>query len=461
MSQLVNCQPTTTGWRLRPGYLSEHGSSQESVHILLGRFLADHQAKSALASRSLFADNEAFRWGRGKPLEKVLTCKEDLLFLMQNPQLYRNAITIIEPWEHVGFNHLDEDVRASVNVAFIAQKVADCDTILYPAWSTGPLDPDLIVPVISSGLAVVVEGGDPSVRDAGSFAGSKTSLDELSLLVEKLLLARSQTSAPAILICLGHQLAAQCHIRLIRKAVNAVLKLESLSSDPDGKALRALKKTCDQIRSVGACFRVAKKNGRVVAESWTDPDFAVGSNESKEIGERHLQHYHCPDLDATRIPLEVIRAHELTAHEFVGVIDTMIEYEKDVNIAMFHSDEVNEEAVLFANWAYRLIHETIIPHRAAVAVGPLSWLTQLPYAIEILCSTAIDDEVVTECSATCILYKGFESRRIRRSFTCQFHPELLSDLRIVGVRQPPTYDRLKKDDGVRLFVRLLYEGMQE
>ncbi len=428
---------------------------------MLGRFLADHRSKSPLANRSLFTDNQSFRWGRGKPLEKVLTCPEDLAFLLQHPQLYRNAITIIEPWEHVGFNHLDEDVRASVNVAFLAQKIADCDTILYPAWSTGLLDPDLLVPAISAGLAVVVEGGDPSVRDPNSFAGARCSLDDLSLVVEKLLVSRSSTSAPGIFICLGHQLAAQCHIRLLRKAVNAILRLETIPSDDDGRALRALKATCDRIRNVGASFRVAKQGGTVVAESWTDPEFAVGPNETKEIGERHLHHYRCPDLDASRIPPEVLRAHELTAHEFAGVIDTMIEYEKDVNIAMFHSDEVNEEAILFANWAYRLLHETIVPHRGVVAVGPLSWLTQLPYAIEILCSTAIDDEIITQCSATCILYKDHETRRVRRSFTCQFHPELLSDLRIVGVRQPPTYERLKMDDGIRLFVRLLYEGMQE
>ncbi len=34
-----------------------------------------------------------------------------------------------------------------------------------------------------------------------------------------------------------------------------------------------------------------------------------------------------------------------------------------------------------------------------------------------------------ECSCTCINYKDFETKKIRRSFTCQFHPELLSDLR--------------------------------
>jgi hypothetical protein len=129
--------------------------------------------------------------------------------------------------------------------------------------------------------------------------------------------------------------------------------------------------------------------------------------------------------------------------------------------AMFHSNQVNEEAILFANWAYRLLHDAIIPHRSILAGSQLAWLLKLPDAIEILCSTAIDDEIVTECSATCIIYKDFESKQIRRSFTCQFHPELLSDLRTVGMCEPPTDARLKTDDGARLFARLLYEGMQE
>lgn len=154
-------------------------------------------------------------------------------------------------------------------------------------------------------------------------------------------------------------------------------------------------------------------------------------------------------------------AHEITADEHEGVIDTSIEYEHALNIAMFHSDEVNEEAVLFANWAYRLIHDALIHCRHVVANSPLSWLIKLPDAVEILCSTAADGEVVTECSATCINYIDFETKEVRRSFSCQFHPELLSDLRVVGVRQPPAYAELKRDDGARLFMRLLYAGMQE
>ena len=198
-----------------------------------------------------------------------------------------------------------------------------------------------------------------------------------------------------------------------------------------------------------------------MADNWEHPQFTVARNEVQEVGDRQLLHYESPDHETSGIPEEVIMAHEVTADEHEGVIDTSIEYEKDLNIAMFHSDEVNEEAVLFANWAYRLIHDALIPCRHLVANSPLSWLIKLPDAIEILCSTAENGEVVTECSATCINYQDFESKEIRRSFTCQFHPELLSDLRVVGVREVPSYQELKTDDGARLFARLLYAGMQE
>jgi GMP synthase-like glutamine amidotransferase len=452
----------TTNWRLTPGYLGQGYSDFESVHILLGRFIGDRHSENPLPEKSLLAENQSFNWGEGRPLEKVINSQADFEFLMKHPRLFRNAIAIIEPWEHVGYNPLGEHVRASLNVAYIAQTIADCDSIVFPLWSSGLLDPETIIPVISSGLAVIVEGGDPSVRDASTFLESNASLADLHLFVEKLLLLRSPTSAPALFICLGHQLAAQAHINLIQKAVKQVFNFTDFQPDSQQeKALKALKTVCQEIENVGNSLQIKKKNGHLVAQNWHDPEFAVGPNEFKEVGDRQLLHYQSPDSETCHIPQELITAHEVTADEFEGVIDTSIEYEHDLNIAMFHSDEVNEEAILFANWAYLLLHNTIIPHRHIWAGGPLSWLLQLPYAIEILCSTAHEDEVLTECSATCINYKDFESKIIRRSFTCQFHPELLSDLRVVGFRKPPSYSELKKDDGARLLARLLYSGMQE
>ncbi|NEQ85842.1 MAG: hypothetical protein F6K26_38830 [Moorea sp. SIO2I5] len=455
-------QSPPSNWRLKPGYLSYSGSQFESVHILLGRFLADRHSSNPLSTGSLLSDNPSCKWGKGQPFEKVIDSPEALAALIANPQLFRNAIAIIEPWKHVGCNPLGEEVRASVNVAYLAQKVADCDSILFPYWASGPLDLERLIPVISSGLAIVVEGGDPSLRNPSTFAGASCSHQDLLRLSEQILLSRTPASAPAIFICLGHQLAAQAHISLIRRAVRAVLAQDVLEGDGNGKALRALQRICQEIQAVGQSLVIKKRDGRVVADNWEHPEFAVAHNEAKEIGDRQLRQYESPDHETSGVPEALIVAHEITADEHEGVIDTSIAYEHELNIAMFHSDEVNEEAILFANWAYRLIHDALIPSRHIVANSALSWLIQLPDAVEILCSTADDDdEVLTECSGTCINYRDFESKTVRRSFTCQFHPELLADLRVVGLRQPPSYEELKQDDGVRLFARLLYAGMQE
>jgi hypothetical protein len=128
---------------------------------------------------------------------------------------------------------------------------------------------------------------------------------------------------------------------------------------------------------------------------------------------------------------------------------------------MFHSDEVNEEAALLANWAYKQLHDTILPIRHVLAVSPICWLLSLPYAVEILAQTRVDEETWTEVSATAIYYKDWETHSIRRSFTCQFHPELMTDLRDIGKRAGPRYQELKSNDGARLLMRLLYHGMQE
>ncbi|MBH8555898.1 hypothetical protein I8751_26855 [Nostocaceae cyanobacterium CENA357] len=464
MTQLSNYhqnQTTTASWRLTSGYLHQGYTDFESAHILLGRFLVDRTSVNPLCEKELFAPDGIFEWGYGKPLEKVINSRADFEFLLLHPNLLRKSIIIIEPWSHVGINTLGEQVRASLNVAYIAQKVADMDSILFPVWSTGTIDPELVAGVISSSYAVVVEGGDPSVYDASTWTSPVCPREDMFALVEKLLLSRSPTSAPAIFICVGHQLAAQCHIRLIQRAVKQVLATTFIERDSEDKAFRSLQEVAERIATMGKTLQVKKRDGRIVAGDWNDEHFAVTRNESKEVGERVLLPYQSPDGKVVEIPWELIHAHDVTSDAHEGVIDTTIQYEREVSTSMFHSDEVNEEAILFANWAYRSIHDAIVPYRHIIASSPLSWLIQLPDSVEILCSTAVDGEIVTECSATCINYKDFETKKIRRSFTCQFHPELLSDLRAIGNRAAPSYLTLKVDDGARLFVRLLYAGMQD
>lgn len=447
------------GWRTRPGILGHHAASPQSIHALFGYFLNDRDSPTPFPGRDVLVDSGLFEWGVAPPLEKVISSRVELDLLLGLPEIYRNSVAVIEPWKNVGINLQGEEVRASKNIAYILQQVADADTILYPVWESGVSNYKRLASILTAGIATVVQGGNPSAHDAGSFNGTNASLEDILSVTDELLLHRFPGSGPSIFICLGHQLAAASHIRLIKRAVREVANSAHMPLDEDRMAITSLQRVCDRIAEVGSTLPVIK-NGKTLAGGWHDTLFAVAPNEQVEVGTRRLLPYR-RRIGSTHIPGELHEAHALVADELEGVIDTMLKMERDLRIEMFHSDEVNEEAALFANWAYKLLHDTIVPIRYQIAVSPLSWMLALPYAVEILSQTAVDQSNWTEVSTTCIYYKDWETHTIRRSFSCQFHPELMADIRDIGKRDGPRYAELKDNDGVRLLVRLLYHGMQE
>ena len=93
-------------------------------------------------------------------------------------------------------------------------------------------------------------------------------------------------------------------------------------------------------------------------------------------------------------------------------------HKKDLYIFILHTDEVNEEAILFANWAFRNLYQSFPPARNQLVIFELSWLFNLPSSIEILCSTTAEGRLCTEVAATCINYRDYDTRQTRRSFTC-------------------------------------------
>jgi len=455
--RIVNLE--TLGWRDRPGILGRHAASPQSIHALLGYFLNDRSSPSPFPGRDILVDSKLFEWGVAPPLEKVIVGPEEFKFLLGMPEIYRHSVSVVEPWENVGINLQGEEVRASKNIAYILQQIADADTVLYPVWHSGIANPCRLANALSAGIATIIQGGNPSVHDPASFDGSNANLQDLLELIDQVLLRRSTGSCPSIFICLGHQLAAASHVRLIKRAVREVRSLQRLPLDPQGFALASLQRVCNRISEVGESLPVVKAD-KLVARGWGDTAFAVARNERVEIGTRRLFPYQRRQA-TPHIPGELHDAHALIAGELEGVIDTILKMERMLEIEMFHSDEVNEEAALFANWAYKLMHDTIVPIRYELAVSPLSWLLNLPYAVEILSQTQVDADSWTEVSTTCIYYKDWETRSLRRSFSCQFHPELMADIRDIGKRDGPRYLELKDNDGVRLLVRLLYHGMQE
>ena len=445
-------------WRDKTGYLLE-GSNIETASVLLGRFLADRGETARIPDRDLFTDGN-FEWGV-PPLEKVVLTSSDLDQLASRPQLYGNSICIVEPWDNVGFHPTGVPVRASKNIAYIAQKIADCGSILFPVWQLGVRDIRLIVEIISRSALYVIEGGNGSVNDPDGWNNEVCSLEDLLFLVETLLQRRGPKSAPGLFICVGHQLVAECLIRLLKKACDFAFLANDLPNDPTGEHLRAIKRTTDEIQAVGETLKISKRSGRVLAEGWESPGFAVNDLHKSEVGKTYIRPYAAPI--GSSLDREIIEAQLRIDEELETIIDQMLRlrYEAAIDVPMFHSQEVSEVAMLFANWAFGKLHAVLSIRRDVVAVSPLSWLLRLPYAVKILAMTESDGEILTECASMCVAYKDHESKQIRRNFTIQFHPELLGDLHDFGHRPAPTFGELQQADSVRLLVRLMYLGLYD
>src|SRR5260221_365133 len=93
------------------------------------QILFSREARS-LPSPSLLGADGSFEWGRGPILEKVIRTREDRERYEKLPRLVRSGVAIIEPWRDAGGNKMDERVRASKNIAYALQRIADADSVL-------------------------------------------------------------------------------------------------------------------------------------------------------------------------------------------------------------------------------------------------------------------------------------------------------------------------------------------
>ena len=456
--------------RHKTGFFRPGSSNFASIQTLLGDFINDRTSPSLLEK---FHKNKSKKlsqtsWNNGEPFERIIQNNNDLREILSSPEIYKNSVCIIEPADHVGKNLIGENVRASSNIASLCQYIADCDSILIPLWETGTLDKQLLNDLLKNSLAVFVEGGHPTVKDSKSFDGLNISLNELQEFTEDLLLSRGLKTAPSIFICLGHQLAAQAHIKLIKKATKQILNLLTPETIDSYCHYESLINTCKEIIKTGENLSIYKDDNPLddiaeveVAKGWDDPCFAVALNEVPEVGQVELLHYSHSGIHKSNDFSKLLLHHEVTSAQNIGIVEQSISFEKDLNIVMFHSDEVNEEAILFANWAYGKLYNAIFPIRKKISVSDFSWLLTLPDSIEIVCSTSAQGKLCTQVSATCINYTDYETQHKRRSFTFQFHPELLEDLREFNKSGMPSYQKLKNDDGVRMLIRVIYESITD
>ncbi len=326
-------------WRNQPGFYIPGRSNLQTIKAHFAQFLADRRSKSPFPKKQF----SVVDWGKNVPFEKVITNADQV---KQNGALQRSSLCIIEPWENVGQNSQGENVRASINVAYIAQIVGDLDTILLPVWQDAKfMEAENLARFASMSAAYVVEGGAPAVYDEKTFTHPKCTRENLLELVEALILARMDRGAPGLFICLGHQLAAEAHVCLIKRAVKAI----------QGGAPKGLSEAADQIEKVG--------NGL----QWEKERFATTQIEKAELSGHALCAYQVPSPAEMNVPEEVIETYELTA-QARGLIDLMQQYAGDLKIDMFHRDIATQEAAIFCSWAYTKIYEACLYHRSELAV---------------------------------------------------------------------------------------------
>lgn len=380
----------------------------------------------------------------------IIATKEDFQELVQSDEKYRSSIAIVEPDAIVGTNPLGEPVAASHNVAVILREITEQESILFSLWKTGFQPLNKVTPFaefLRSFNAIIVEGGRPSIYDSQSFNHNPClPREEFLSLVESLLLNRTAGSAPALYICLGHQAVGEGLIRLIRRAITSLQRQDDLPKS----ARKAFREISTYIHQLGEQI-IIRRDSRILANGYRDTRFAVAPNEQREVGIRRLHPYQPLEY----LPEPLLKAHEKTAATESGIIEELIRID-DWDLAMLHSDEVNQEAILFANWALNTLHKELQAHIDDIASSSHSWLLNLPFGVEVLCSTFFPNSTrpLTEVAATAIYYHDHYTNQVRRDFSLQFHPELLDDLRTFRVfptPPPPLHD----SDGTRLLVTLL------
>lgn len=353
-------------------------------------------------------------------------------------------VIIIEPWCHVGHNHLNEEVRASTNAAVLSKRIG-LEVQCVPLWDLGSsFGPDRIAQNFYD-KTIVFEGGDPSVYDASSFS-DKCPRSYLLNFYKYVFLAPSQVGS-AIFVCLSHQLAMAALVDLVKDAI------KELTSSGDPEAARV----AHEVRCAGENVRILKDGHEICRgydhvneQGWEQ--FATAKNEAREGGLMRLYPFDTwiNEQVAVRPDLQkFIDAHSNIASSQDEIKNLMEETsDSGLYVAMFHGDEVNVEAALFTNWALSQIHA--VKWRVLGLSSSARWLETMPAALEVLCCTVDHhtSQVLTDVAAMRIDYSigGF----MKSYHSCQFHPELDGYLRDARKLEPGF-----GEDGAKLFHRLL------
>jgi len=399
-------------------------------------------------------------WGKIHGLDEVLD-EEELLESADEV-----GVTIVEPWEHVGHNSLGEEVRASVNVAYLAKAIG-MNSKVVPLWKIRCGYPVLPASKLVQKLwhsFCVFEGGAPDVYDESTFHVDTASRDFLWEMYKHVLLTRHKFQV-CVFICLSHQMVGSTLVELVKDAVCELSR--------GSEKAQALSK---KIEKIGNKIKVLKKhagdNDVAVACGFRDQKFATARNEIVEAALLSLHEFDVQQLTAHSPELqECLNVHTHYSKKNTGVYEIIAKNKRELSgedakfdIAMFHGVEVNWEAIVFVNWVFSEIAEL----RKEEDLAP--WMYDLPVGVEITSCTKLDEKhvfedgkalpagaMVTDVASMRIDYVDKKGVR-RSSYSCQFHPELTASLRDARYEKPLEFTELLQQDGQRMLVNFWKQG---
>jgi L-asparaginase/Glu-tRNA(Gln) amidotransferase subunit D len=397
----------------------------------------------------------------------------------------RNFALVLKPDHDVGNVHSGQPVNAARNLAALLDTLLGLKPLVVNLRAMGlegfakavhEVAPSEPWPVFARRFGLVaVEGGGQSVWDPGSF-DEVLPRDAYLDLIEGLCRERVAAGAhPGLFVCLGHQGYAATLVRWARRLMGAdratLVEAASSVSPSSGAAVQRMLLEADRIAEGWRSF---SDTGAAIAASLDDPRAAVHRNGKREALTIDVRPYRIGNTHHDW-PAPLVAAHELVAGRYRTVAESALSV-PDFTLSMLHGDEVDEGAVLFANWFFSSLDEALAAGgdvaRLLGAAKLPEVLRGLPIGCEILASTHYrdfveqsgddpqrlrneleEDVTLTEVAAMSVYYRA-SGGEVVSDTTVQFHPELLGVDRIYTSGELAELPLGQVSDGLRFLVAL-------
>ena len=371
-----------------------------------------------------------------------VTLKE--LLLTKN-KLLKNTVQIIEPCVHVGNN-----VSGTYYLAYILKIVANIDVIVWELWKWPILENNNvneIVSILNQGMYIISEGGYTSSWDLTSWDGIETGRDDLISIFRSLVLSKSNL----ICICLSTQLMASTLNDLTK---DVLIELKFFDSVKDTLYFKYLTRLGTNVEIL--------KNGSSICNNVNDSKFSVYLNEEQENRWCQLYRFSPDDCDLNHLPDKLVFSHKLLSNRYNDIVSDKL-YHQTFNVNMFHSDEVNVEAILYINCVMNEVKDItdVYMKFPDESIERSFWLKNLPESVLVIGSTQSLEtkKVLTEVACFAIHRKDMAT-----IYAFQYHPELI-DLKLAMekhypenpplLEELPSYGDLKLNAPVRSLISIL------